>query len=80
MPVLYYPGTATAFAFTELLPSWNVATPPETGLRLDVRVRSVRGQKWSPWLYLGSWGKTPAADKKVLTCRQGQVWLDRHGG
>ena len=65
-----------AFAFTELLPSWNVSAPPETGLRLEVRVRGARAQKWSPWLYLGSWGKTPVAAEKVLTCRQGQVNVD----
>ena len=65
-----------AFAFTELLPSWNVWAPPETGLRLEVRVRSARGQRWSPWLYLGSWGRTLPASKNVLTCRQGAVNVD----
>ena len=68
--------TPTAFAFTELLPSWNVSAPPETGLRLEVRVRAARGQQWSPWLYLGSWGKTSAAAEKVHSCRQGAVNVD----
>ena len=66
----------TAFPFTELLPSWNVSAPPETGLRLEVRVRVARGQKWTPWLYLGSWGRTPASAERRVTCRQGVVNVD----
>jgi hypothetical protein len=66
----------TAFPFTELLPSWNVSAPPETGLRLEVRVRSARGQRWTPWLYLGSWGRTPASAPRVTSCGQGEVNVD----
>jgi hypothetical protein len=68
--------TRTAFAFTELLPSWNVSAPPETGLRLEVRVRSARGQRWTPWLYLGSWGRTQPSAPRVTSCRQGEVNVD----
>lgn len=67
---------ATAFPFTELLPSWNVSAPPDTGLRLEVRVRGARGRQWSPWLHLGAWGRTSPAAEKVLTCRQGVVNVD----
>ena len=66
----------TAFPFTELLPSWNVSAPPDTGLRLEVRVRGARGGRWSPWLYLGSWGRTPPATKRVVSCRHGVVNVD----
>lgn len=48
--------------FTELLPSWNAEVPPETGLRAEVRVRHTglwRRVDWSPWLTVGSWGRTP---------------------
>ena len=70
------PEVSTAFAFTELIPSWNVTAPPGTGLRLDVRVRPVGGGRWSPWLYLGSWGRTRSREKRVTSCRQGVVNVD----
>ena len=67
--------TPTEFGFTEVLPSWNVSAPPETGLRLEVRTRAKRSGKWTPWLYLGSWGRTGGGEK-VVTCRQGAVHVD----
>jgi hypothetical protein len=69
------PETPTAFAFTELLPSWNVSAPPETGLRMDVRVRA-RNQRWSPWLYFGSWGRTSTGSERRVSCAQGVVNVD----
>ena len=68
------PEVTTAFAFTELLPSWNVSAPAETGLRLEVRVRRAGGG-WSPWLYLGSWGRTIAGER-TTSCRHGFVNID----
>lgn len=68
--------TPTAFAFTELLPSWNVSAPAETGLRMDVRVRAARSRAWSPWLYLGSWGRMSGGAARRVTCRQGVVNID----
>lgn len=68
--------TPTAFPFTELLPSWNVSAPSETGLRMEVRVRSVRRQRWSPWLYVGSWGRTLPSAQRVTACPQGIVNVD----
>jgi hypothetical protein len=65
-----------AFRFTELLPSWNVAAPAETGLRLEVRVRRAGTAKWTPWLYMGAWGKTPAERERVTACREGVVDVD----
>lgn len=52
----------TSFAFTELLPSWNVITPDGTGFRVDVRVRR-EGETWGPWLYMGRWGRIPQGDR-----------------
>src|SRR3954447_23479446 len=66
----------TAFPFTELLPSWNISAPPETGLRLEARVRGARGRRWSPWLYFGSWGRTPPGAERVVSCGQGVVDVD----
>lgn len=47
------------FWFTELIPSFNADVPPDTGVRLDVRVRHPWRGDWSPWLPIGSWGRTP---------------------
>ena len=70
------PETPADFHFTELLPSWNVSAPPETGLRMDVRVRRPGTQRWTPWLYLGSWGRTSAGPERRTSCRQGVVNVD----
>jgi hypothetical protein len=68
--------TPSEFRFTELLPSWNVAAPAETGLRMEVRVRRAGTQKWTPWLDIGAWGKTPAERERVTACREGVVDVD----
>jgi hypothetical protein len=59
------PEVSTAFGFTELVPSYNPSCPAETGVRLDVRVRDAKGDRWSPWFYLGSWGKTVGKEKRI---------------
>jgi hypothetical protein len=59
------PEVTSAMGFTELLPSWNPDCPEGTGVRLDVRVRDAGGGRWSPWFYLGSWGKTVGKEKRV---------------
>lgn len=51
------PTIETDFAFTELLPSWNVTVPDNTGVRFDVRVYRKATKTWSPWLYIGYWGR-----------------------
>jgi len=91
--------------FTELIPSWNVSTPANTGLWLFVRVkmveqgqgggsssaatrrssssrrlRGVSGEMgadgWSPWLYMGYWGRTLETDKLVGNFDWGRVNVD----
>lgn len=57
------PERRATFPFTELIPSYNAACPPETGVRLHVRVRMADTGEWSPWLYFGRWGRTVAADR-----------------
>lgn len=70
------PIIAADFPFTELLPSWNAHTPPETGIRVEIRVRDRRKQSWSPWLYMGSWGRVAADPAKVLSFNRGIVNAD----
>ena len=49
---------ATSFPFTEILPSWNVVGKEGTGVAIHVRTRDLESQRWSPWLYLGQWGRS----------------------
>jgi hypothetical protein len=68
--------TLTAFPFTELVPSWMVETPPETGLTFDFRVRDIATGEWSPWLYLGQWGRTLHWPARTLRFDGGRVNTD----
>jgi hypothetical protein len=52
------PETVADFPFTELVPSWNVVTPKDTGVFFQVRTRDARSREWSPWLFVGRWGRT----------------------
>jgi len=70
------PELMSEFPFTELLPSWNVQTPPETGIAVEVRVRDRRRQEWSPWLYCGSWGRIAPATQRTISFRRGIVNVD----
>jgi hypothetical protein len=45
--------------FTELLPSWAVDAPADTGVRFSGRVR-WDDDTWSPWVDFGFWGEVPA--------------------
>jgi hypothetical protein len=73
------PETATEFPFTEFIPSWNVSTPPGTGIRVDVRVRQrplLGRARWSPWLYIGSWGRLPPGERRTVSFENGVVNVD----
>jgi hypothetical protein len=59
-----------------MLPSWNVQTPPNTGVRFDVRVREAASGRWSPWLYAGRWGRVLHNRERVRTCDIGTVHVD----
>jgi Peptidase_C39 like family len=60
---------------TEFIPSWNGSVPANTGVRLELRTRPRRGG-WSPWLYFGSWGKTPPLREQVISFDDGAVYID----
>jgi hypothetical protein len=51
------PEMKTAFGFTEMVPSWNVNTPANTGVEFTVRARDVATGQWTPWLRIGAWGR-----------------------
>jgi hypothetical protein len=67
---------ATRYPFTELLPSWNLTAPDNTGATLDVRVRDAKQGDWSPWLFVQSWGKVPRDTKRVTEFAGGEVEVD----
>lgn len=67
---------ATRYPFTELLPSWNLTAPENTGATFEVRVRDAKGATWSPWLFVQSWGKTPGDAKRVTKFDGGEVEVD----
>jgi hypothetical protein len=73
------PIVESEFGFTELIPSWNVTTPRDTGVRFQVRTRDGASGQWSPWLYLGQWGRTIDASSKdeiVTEFAGGMVYTD----
>jgi hypothetical protein len=70
------PEVSTELGFTELIPSWNVTCPPNTGVRFDVRARDARSGQWTPWLYAGQWGRNVGNRARVVTCPWGTVHVD----
>lgn len=68
----------TPFPVTEIIPSWNVIAPSETGARFHVRVKDLGTGEWSPWLYIGQWGRTIAMGRNDRTIQfdGGEVQID----
>jgi hypothetical protein len=60
------PEVRTAYGFTELIPSYNPGCPAETGVRIDVRARDAASGAWSPWFYLGCWGKAIGKPQRLI--------------
>ncbi len=50
------PIIQTTHPFTSMVPSWNVLTPGETYVVVEVNVL-IAGEEWSDWQVLGIWGK-----------------------
>ena len=69
------PTITTDFDFTELLPSWNAIVPDRTGVRFEVRVRDAKTADWSPWLYVGYWGRI-TRERTKTTFDGGAVDID----
>jgi hypothetical protein len=70
------PQVKTEFPFTELVPSWNVHTPPDTGATFDVRVRDAASGEWTEWLYMGSWGRTLTPVNRTIESGAARVKID----
>jgi hypothetical protein len=62
--------------FTEVLPSWNVEAPPNTGATFEVRVRDLATEKWSEYAYMGQWGRTVHYPARTVEIDDGEVHVD----
>ncbi|HEX8521159.1 MAG TPA: C39 family peptidase [Tepidisphaeraceae bacterium] len=62
------------FPITNLIASFNVKTPGQTGALLEVRVEQEG--KWSPWVYMQSWGKNIIPLDHPLKWDDGSVQID----
>lgn len=69
------PEAPAEFPFTELLPSWNVATPDDTGVVFHVRTRDHASKRWTPWLRIGAWGRHTRSSR-TDQCEFGRVETD----
>jgi hypothetical protein len=70
------PVYETAFHITEVLPSWNADAPANSGVKFFIRTRDVSSGAWSPWLYIGSWGRTLPGGKQTISFDGGAVEVD----
>jgi len=73
-PVIERDGWDQALSFDELLLSWNVDVPTDAGFCVEVQV--ARGEDWSPWLYIGDWGRALEEDERVTSFEHGRVKID----
>lgn len=64
------------FPFNELIPSCNVDVPEGAGFAMEVRVGRSDDDDWSPFYYLGSWGKAPLVEPKIVQSQHGLVHVD----
>ena len=62
------PVREPAEAFTELIPSWNVATPP--GTWVEVRTRARIGDRWTGWYAFGSWSTDDVRGRRESVANQ----------
>ncbi len=70
------PEIETDFPATEFIPSWNAQTPQDTGAAFDIRVRMVSTGEWSPWMYMGQWGRTLQGPHRRISFDKGEVHVD----
>ncbi len=70
------PVVCTLFPFNDLLPSWNIDVPIGAGFYVEIRVGREGGDFWTPFYYLGGWGKFTAPRHRTLKDSNGQINID----
>jgi len=66
----------TEFPFNDLVPSWNIDVPAGGGFAVQIRMARQQDDFWTPFYYLGSWGRAPQVDKKVTADDNGLINID----
>lgn len=67
---------AAAFPFNEVIPSFNVDVPEDTGFVVWLRLRPTGAADWTPWYYFGTFGDAPRPDAPHVRDAQGRVSVD----
>jgi hypothetical protein len=70
------PEMKPQFPFKNLLPSWNVLTPPETGVQVDARARDALTGEWTDWLYMGAWGREAYEMERKIASGPAKIDID----
>lgn len=65
------PETATPFAFTQAIASWNAVTPAGTWIETQMRAR-IAG-RWSKWYNLGVWASDGSTVERHSVSAQGDT-------
>jgi hypothetical protein len=73
-PVFERDGWQAPLTFDELLLSWNVDVPTDAGFCVEIQV--AQGEDWSPWLYIGDWGRALDKSERVTEFEHGKVNID----
>ncbi|UCD29491.1 MAG: C39 family peptidase [Planctomycetota bacterium] len=66
----------TRFPFNEMVPSYNIDVPADTGFIVELRVGRQKEDFWTPFYSLGSWGTVPQVNSKTLKDENGLVDVD----
>jgi hypothetical protein len=66
----------TAFPFNDVLPSWNVDVPAGAAFTAEIRVGRRAGDFWTPFYFLGTWGRAESFKGKHLHDEHGTINLD----
>ena len=74
------PQVETAFAATEVLPSWNAETPRDSWLLVEARTATDEGgrRRWSPWFALARWADSDREIHPTSVPGQGAVGARVH--
>ena len=66
----------TPFPLNEVVPSWNVEVPPDTGFLVQLRMGLSGEDRWTPYYYLGVWGACTPPAEKITSDEFGRIDID----
>ncbi len=74
------PKISARAPFFEALISWNARVPNDSGMTAELRVRTADDREWSPWLFVGEWGKVPDELERTIEFEDGRIDVDYFTG